>query len=120
MAALTAAHASQHEHHRSGRVHLRDGRHAGLRRSRQDESGCDQMRNDVCVIETWRRPSTLPSKSNQPSAASGRSPDSCVDRCERPSRMRSSGESARTLSTYSGGAVPELHRLPKNTRRAVI
>ena len=39
MAALTAAHASQYEHHRPGRVHLRDGPHAGLWQSQAGRIG---------------------------------------------------------------------------------
>ena len=38
---------------------------------------------------TTGRSSTLPSRSTEPMAASGRSPDSCVNRCELPSQRRS-------------------------------
>jgi hypothetical protein len=49
----------------------------------------EQNRDEKWKRATSRRPSTLPSRSTELMRASGRSPDSCVNRFELPSQRRS-------------------------------
>jgi hypothetical protein len=66
------------------------------------------------------RPSTLPSKSSEPRAASDRSPDLCVNGFELPSqRMLSSGELLEPSALTVAGPCRSFTGFPKHQTRSL-